>query len=121
MLNRVFELNHLPYAGYPGDAHVDVVVHRGKQAMSTADEGSSRDKAPGAAVKKRKLSTIAERLRASDLFVADLLETCAVPGETMSLPELQESSARMLKVTGVAGLEMFWYPERPARTCLRLD
>lgn len=69
--------------------------------------GSSRDKAPGAAVKKRKLSTIAERLRASDLFVVDLLETCTVPGETMSLPELQESSARMLKVTGVAGLEMF--------------
>jgi hypothetical protein len=30
----------------------------------------------------------------------DLLETCAAPGETMSLPELRESSARMLKVTG---------------------
>jgi hypothetical protein len=68
--------------------------------MPTADEGPSRDKAPGADVKKRKLVTTAEGLRASNRFVADLLVTCAVPREMMSLPELQESSARMQEVTG---------------------
>ena len=68
--------------------------------MPTADEGPSRDKAPGAAAKKKKLGTTAEGLRAFDHFVVDLLETCAAPEEMMSLPELRESSARMLKVTG---------------------
>jgi hypothetical protein len=59
------------------------------------DEGLSRDKALGAAVRKRKLGTAAEDLglRASDHFVGDLLETCAAPGETMSSPELRETSA----------------------------
>ena len=90
----------MPYASYLGDDYADVVVRRGKQAMSTADEGPSWDKAPGAAAKKRKLGTIAEGSRASDRFAADLLETYTVPGETMSSPELRESSARMLKVTG---------------------
>jgi hypothetical protein len=52
------------------------------------------------AVKKRRLGIAAEGLGASDRFVADLLETCGVPGETMSSLELRESSARMLKVTG---------------------
>jgi hypothetical protein len=99
-LNRVFELNRLPYAGYPVDDYAYVVVRQGKQAMSMADEASSWDKAPGAAVKKRKLGTAAEGLRAFDRFVANLLEICAVPRETMSSPELRESSARMLKVTG---------------------
>jgi hypothetical protein len=99
-LNRVFELNRLPYAGYPGDDYADVAVRWGKQVMPTADEGPSWDKAPGVAVKKSKLGTTAEGLRASNRFVAELLETCAVPGETMSSPELRESSARMLEVTG---------------------
>jgi hypothetical protein len=61
--------------------------------MPMADEGPSRDKAPGATIKKRKLGTAGKGLRASNHFVADLLETCAVPGETMSSPELRESSA----------------------------
>jgi hypothetical protein len=43
---------------------------------------------------------MAEGLGASERFVAELLETYAVPGETMSSPELLESSARILKVTG---------------------
>jgi hypothetical protein len=77
-----------------------MLLFAGERAMSTADEGPSRDKAPGAAVKKRKLGTTAEGLRASDRFVADLLETCSALGETMSSPKLRESSARMLKVTG---------------------
>jgi hypothetical protein len=29
-LNRVFELNRLPYVGYPGDNYADVAVRRGK-------------------------------------------------------------------------------------------
>ena len=68
--------------------------------MTTADEGPSRGTAPSAAAKKRKLGSTAKGSRAFDRFAADLLETCAVPGETMSSPELRESSARMLKVTG---------------------
>jgi hypothetical protein len=32
-LNRVFELNHLSYAGYPGDDDADAVVRRGKKAV----------------------------------------------------------------------------------------
>jgi hypothetical protein len=99
-LNRVFELNRLPYAGYPGDDYANVVVRQGKKAMTMADEGPSRGTAPGASTKKKKLGTTAEESRASDRFAADLLETCAVPRETMSSPELRESSAQMLKVTG---------------------
>jgi hypothetical protein len=68
--------------------------------MTTAVEGPSRGTAPSAAAKKWKLGTTAEGSRASNRFTADLLETCAVLGETMSSPELRESSARMLKVTG---------------------
>jgi hypothetical protein len=56
--------------------------------------------APSAATKKRKLGTTGEGSRASKRFAADLLETCAVPEETMSSSELRESSARMLKVIG---------------------
>jgi hypothetical protein len=99
-LKHVFELNRLPYAGYPGDDDANAAVHRGKKVVTTADEGPSWGTAPRAAAKKRKLGTTAEGSRASECFAADLLETCAVPGETMSSPELQESSARMLKVTG---------------------
>jgi hypothetical protein len=98
-LNHVFELNRLPYGGYLGDDYANVAVCRGKQAVSTTEKGPSRDKASGAIAKKRKLGTTAEGLRASDCFVVDLLETCAAPGETMSSPELWDSSARMLNVT----------------------
>jgi hypothetical protein len=52
-------------------------------------------------------------LKASGHFVGVLLETCAAPGETMSLPELRETSARMLTVTG--GLGMFRYPGQLAK------
>jgi hypothetical protein len=51
-LNRVFELNRLPYGGYPGQ---DVADRRGiKPAVETED-----DSAPAAAPssKKRKLGT----------------------------------------------------------------
>jgi hypothetical protein len=89
--------------------------------VAAVDEGPSWGAVPAAAVKKRKLGTTAEGLGASDRFAVDLLETCVAPGEMMSSPELRESSARMLKVTGVAGLGMFQFPGRPTRTCVRLD
>jgi hypothetical protein len=55
---------------------------------------------PAAATKKRKLGTAAEGLGAFDHFDVDLMATCEAPEERLSSPGLQESSARMLKVTG---------------------
>jgi hypothetical protein len=92
-LNRVFELNRLPYGGYPGDDDVVVGDRQGKRAVAVVDEGSSRGAVPAAATKKRKLGTAAEGFGASDRFAVDLLGTCAAPGERMSSPELWESSA----------------------------
>jgi hypothetical protein len=51
-LNRVFELNHLPYGGYPGD---DAVDRRGKRPVAVTEEGPSQQAAP--ATKKRKIGT----------------------------------------------------------------
>jgi hypothetical protein len=99
-LNRVFELNRLSYVGYSRDDDADATVRRGKKVVTMADEGPSRGTAPSAAAKKRKLGTAAEGSRASGRFAVDLLESYAVPGDTMSSPELRESSARMLKVMG---------------------
>jgi hypothetical protein len=61
--------------------------------VATVDEGPSRGTVPSAATKKRKLGTTVEGLGASERFAAELLETCVVPRERMSLPELRESSA----------------------------
>jgi hypothetical protein len=72
-LNRVFELNRLPYDGYPGE---DAADRRGKKPMGVTEEGPSQEAAPATK------------------------ETCAAPGGRMSSPELRESSARMLEVTG---------------------
>jgi hypothetical protein len=94
-LNRVFELNQLPYDGYPGQDDVD---RRGKKpVVETGD-----DPAPAAAPssKKRKLGTAMGGLGVSDGFARELMRTCAAPGGRMSSPELRESSARMLRVTG---------------------
>jgi hypothetical protein len=88
-----FELNYLPYVGYPGDDDAVVGDRRGKRAVAAVDEGPSRGEVPAAANKKRKLGTTTEGLGASDRFVVDLLGTCVAPGERMSSPELQESSA----------------------------
>jgi hypothetical protein len=98
-LNRTFELNRLPYGGYPGDDDAVVGDRRGKRAVAAVDEGHSRGAVLAAATKKRKLGTAAEGLGASDRFAVDFLGTCAAPGERMSSPGLRESSARMLKVT----------------------
>jgi hypothetical protein len=51
-LNRVFELNRLPYSGYPRD---DAVDRRGKRPVAMTEEGPSQEAAP--ATKKRKLGT----------------------------------------------------------------
>jgi hypothetical protein len=99
-LNRVFELNHLPYDGYPGDDDAGVVNRQGKRAAASVDEGPSRGAAPAATTKKRKLGTAAEGLGVSNCFAGDLLGTCVAPGGRMSSPELRESLARMLEVTG---------------------
>jgi hypothetical protein len=92
-LNRVFELNCLPYGGYPGE---DAADRRGKKLVDVTEEGPSQEAAP--ATKKRKLG-IAVGVGVSESFAVDLMGTCAALGGRMSLPELRGSSARMLEVT----------------------
>jgi hypothetical protein len=94
-LNRVFELNRLPYGGYPGD---DAVDRRGKGPMAVTEEGPMQEAAP--ATKKRKLGTVVGEMGVSDSFDMELMGTCAALRGRMSSPELRESSARMLEVTG---------------------
>jgi hypothetical protein len=94
-LNRVFELNCLPYGGYPGE---DATDRRGKKPMGVTEEGPSPEAAP--ATKKRKLGTIVGGMGVSDSFAVNLMGMCAALGGRMSSPELRESSARMLEVTG---------------------
>jgi hypothetical protein len=94
-LNRVFELNSLSYGGYPGD---DVVDRRGKKTAVVTEDDPTPEAAP--ATKKRKLGTAMGELGVSDSFAMELMGTCAAPGGRMSSPELRESSARMLEVTG---------------------
>jgi hypothetical protein len=94
-LNRVFELNCLPYGGYPGE---DVVDRRGKKPAAVTDDDPAPEAAP--AIKKRKLGTAMGELGVSDSFSMELMRTCAAPGGRMSSPELRQSSARMLEVTG---------------------
>jgi hypothetical protein len=94
-LNRVFELNRLPYGDYSGQNDAD------RREKKTVVE-SGDDPAPAAAPssKKRKLGTAMGGLGVSDCFARELMRTCAAPGGRMSSPELLESSARMLRVTG---------------------
>jgi hypothetical protein len=94
-LNRVFELNCLSYGGYPGD---DAIDRRGKRPVAVTEEGPSQEATP--ATKKRKLGTAVGGLGVSDSFAVEMMGTCAALGARMSLPELRESSARMLEVTG---------------------
>jgi hypothetical protein len=94
-LNRVFELNGLPYGDYPGD---DAVDRRGKRPVAVTEEGPSLEAAP--TTKKRKIGTAVGGLGVSDSFAVELMGTCTALGGRMSSPELRESSARMLEVTG---------------------
>jgi hypothetical protein len=97
-LNCVFKLNRLPYGGYPGDDAAAAIDRRGKKPAAAAEEGPSQEAAP--TIKKRKLGPAAEGLGVSDSFAVELMGTCAALGGRMSSPELQESSVRMLEVTG---------------------
>jgi hypothetical protein len=99
-LNRVFELNRLPYGGYPGQDDVD---RRGKKPVVETGDDPAPATAPSS--KKRKLGIAMGGLGVSDGFARELMRTCAAPGGRMSSPELRESSARMLRVTGG------WWPK----------
>jgi hypothetical protein len=94
-LNRLFKLNRLPYGGYPRE---DAADRRGKKPVGVTEEEPSQVAAPAA--KKRKLGTAVGGLGVSDSFAMELMGTCATLGGRMSSPELWESSARMLEVTG---------------------
>jgi hypothetical protein len=69
-----------------------------KKPAAAAEEGPSQEAAP--ATKKRKLGTTAVGLGVSDRFAVELMGNCAALGGRMSSPELRESSAQMLEVTG---------------------
>jgi hypothetical protein len=96
-LNRVFELNRLPYGGYPRDDAAPAVDRSGKKPVVVAEEGPSREAA--SATKKRKIGT-AVGVGVSHRFAVELMGTCAALGGRMSSPELRESSVRIMKVTG---------------------
>jgi hypothetical protein len=64
-------------------------------------------------------------LGVSDNFARELMRTCAAPGGRMSSPELRESSARMLRVTGGCWPTLYdgsltatygWLLKRPSAT-----
>jgi hypothetical protein len=93
-------LNRLPYGGYPGQ---DVADRHGKKPAAETEDDSAPAAAPSS--KKRKLGTTRGGLGVSDSFAMELMGTCAAPRGRMSSPELRESSARMLKVTGG------WWPK----------
>jgi hypothetical protein len=99
-LNRVFELNRLPYGGYPGQDDVD---RRGKKPVVESGDDPASAATPSS--KKRKLSTAMGGLGVSDGFARELMRTCVAPGGRMSSPALWESWARMLRVTGG------WWPK----------
>jgi hypothetical protein len=94
-LNRVFELNRLLYNSYPGQDNVD---RRGKKPVVESGDDPALTVAPSS--KKRKLGTAVGGLGVSDGFAREFMRTCVAPGGRMSSPELRESSARMLRVTG---------------------
>jgi hypothetical protein len=85
----------LSYGGYPGK---DVVDRREKKPAAVTEDDPAPEAAP--ATKKRKLGTAVGELGVSDSFAMELMGTCAAPRGRMSSPELRESSARMLEVTG---------------------
>jgi hypothetical protein len=97
-LNRVFELNRLPYSGNPRDDAVVAVDRRGKKPVVVAEKGPSQEAA--LATKKRKIGTAMGGLGVSNRFAVELMGTCVALRGRMSSPELRESSTRMLKVIG---------------------
>jgi hypothetical protein len=59
-------------------------------------------------------------LGVSDGFARELMRTCAALRERMSSPELRESLARMLRVTGGCWPRNVPIPPRPTKTLLHL-
>jgi hypothetical protein len=74
-LNRVFELNRLPYGGYPGQDDVD---RRGKKPVVETGDNPTPATAPSS--KKRKLGIAMGGLGVSDGFARELMRTCVAPG-----------------------------------------
>ena len=74
--NRVFELNQLPYGGYPGQDDAD---RRGKKPVVEAKDDPAQAAAPSS--KKRRLGTAMGGLGVSDGFARELMRTCAAPGK----------------------------------------
>jgi hypothetical protein len=85
-LNQVFELNRLPYGGYPGDDAAAAADRLGKKLVVVAKEGPSREAVP--ATKKRKIGTVVRGLGVSDRFAVELMGTCVALGGKMSSSEL---------------------------------
>jgi hypothetical protein len=75
-LNRVFELNRLPYDGYPGQDNAD---RRGKKPVVETEDDPAPAAAPSS--RKRKLGTAMGGLGVSDGFARELMRTCAAPGK----------------------------------------
>jgi hypothetical protein len=114
-LNRVFDLNRLPYGGYPGE---DAADRRGKKPMGGTEEGPSQDAAPAA--KKRKLGTMVGGMGVSDNFVVELMGTCAAPGEGCLRPSSGSLRRECWRLPGVDGQRIFRSPGRRAKTCICL-
>jgi hypothetical protein len=70
----------------------------GKKPAAVIEDDPAPEAAPS--TKKRKLGTAMGKLGVFDSFAMELMGTCAAPGGRMSSPELRDSSAWMLEVTG---------------------
>jgi hypothetical protein len=77
----------------------DVVDRLGKKPAAVTEDDPAPEATP--VTKKRKLGIAVGELGVSDSFAMELMGTCAAPEGRMSSPELWESSARTLEVTGV--------------------
>jgi hypothetical protein len=114
-LNRVFELNCLPYGGYPGE---DVVDRRGKKPADVTEDDPAPEAAP--TTKKRKLGNAVGELGVSDSFAMELMGTCAAPGEGCLRPSSRSLRRGCWRLPGVDGPRTLLSPAWPAKTFLRL-
>jgi hypothetical protein len=80
-LNRVFELNRLPYDSYRGDDAAVAIDRRGKKPVAVTEEGPSQEAA--ITTKKRRLCTAVGGLGVSDSFVVELMGTYTTLGGRM--------------------------------------
>jgi hypothetical protein len=111
--NRVFDLNRLPYGGYPEE---DAANRRGKKLMGGTKEGPSQDATPAA--KKRKLGTMVGEMGASDNFAVELRGHVRPSGEGCLRPSSGSLRRERWRLPGVDGQRIFRSPGRRAKTCL---